>query len=113
MNGGSRVLVTGGLGYIGAALLRQFDNDGTDYISIDKRYPRTAAKTVSIDLCDRAATVALITEYKPDVLVHCGTHSAFAYRDRLIEAFREDAAAIAHVLEAMAPLRDSLLVCLS
>jgi UDP-glucose 4-epimerase len=112
MKVGSRVLVTGGLGYVGGALLRRFEREGIGYLSVDKRYTRSQTNTAAIDLCDRpAATV--IGDYRPDILVHCGTNSALAYRDSFVQAFREDALATANLLEALAGHRDCRLVYFS
>jgi UDP-glucose 4-epimerase len=110
---GKRVLVTGGLGYIGGALLRRFEQDGIDYLSVDKRYPHSDGGAVAIDLCDRAATAELIKSCRPEVVVHCGTNSALAYKDGFLPAFREDAEATVNLIEALAHYRDCRLVYFS
>jgi nucleoside-diphosphate-sugar epimerase len=113
VNSGTKVLVTGGFGYVGGAVVRRLEQDGIDYLSVDRRYPRSKANTVAIDLRDCAATAALIGEYKPDILVHCGTNSAIAYRDSFVQAFRGDAGATSNILEALAGLRGCRLIYFS
>ena len=110
---GTKVLVTGGLGYIGSELVKQLEEAGIDYISVDKKYFSASKKVVFLDLCDREKTGEVIGGFKPDVLIHCGTNSALAYRDHFIESFRDDAAAIANILEALSNLPDSRLLYFS
>ena len=62
---------------------------------------------------NRIAIVTLIRVYKPDTLVHCGTNSALAYRDNLLQAFREDAEGTANILEALTGYRDCRLIYFS
>ena len=110
-----RVLVTGSSGYIGAQLVSQLQQSGTDCISVDKRIPdgKSSAKNIMLDLCDREKALKLISDFRPDCIVHCGTNSALAYKDGLLESFRDDAAALANILEALRKFPDCRLIFFS
>lgn len=109
----TKVLVTGGFGYIGAELVKQLVRQGIDYVSVDKKNPATRKNVISLDLCDRQKTAEVIGKFNPDVLIHCGTNSALAYRDHFLESFREDAIAIANIIEALSKLPGCRLVYFS
>ncbi len=98
-----KILVTGGFGYVGGELVKQLEKHGIDYLSVDKKNA-PGKKTILLDLCDKKATAELIQKFRPDILVHCGTNSALAYRDSFLESFRDDAAAIANILESLSKL---------
>lgn len=100
-NSGTRVLVTGGLGYIGGELARALAGREVDHVSVDAKNPGDGG-AIALDLRDRAGTRAVIEGFEPDVVVHCGTHSALAYRNRLIEVFNDDTAALTSILEPLA-----------
>jgi len=93
--------VTGGSGYIGAELVRQLLRHEIDHISIDSRNS-VGSNSIALDLRDKERTAAAIEEFQPDVLVHCGTHSALAYRDDFLQSFNEDAEALTNILEPLA-----------
>lgn len=109
---GKKVLVTGGSGYVGGELVKELEKHGVDYVSVDKKNP-TGKKSVCLDLCDRKATAEAIERFKPDVLVHCGTNSALAYRDNFAESFRNDAIAMVNILEPLSKLPSCRLVYFS
>lgn len=110
---GMKVLITGGLGYVGSELVKQLESDGIDYVSVDKKNPAAKKGTIFLDLCDRQKTARVIGKFKPDVFVHCGTNSALAYRDHFPESFREDAEAIANIIESLSKLPGCRLVYFS
>ena len=109
---GKRVLVTGGFGYIGSELVRQLARHEIDHLSVDMKNPE-GKNTLSLDLCNKIKTAGVIEKFKPDVFVHCGTHSALAYRDRFLASFNEDAAALTNILEALAKLPSCRLIYFS
>ena len=67
----------------------------------------------SLDLKDAAKTSKVISDFKPDVIIHCATHSALAYRDHLSNSFQEDFSATVNILNALAGMPDCRLIYLS
>jgi nucleoside-diphosphate-sugar epimerase len=110
---GIKVLVTGGFGYIGSELVKQLEKAGIDYVSVDKKNTSATKNDIFLDLCDREKTIEVIGKFTPDVIVHCGTYSALAYRDHFIDSFREDAAVTANILESLSKLPDCRLIYFS
>lgn len=107
---GTRVLVTGSAGYVGSELVKQLGRRGIEHLSVDRD---NRAGTASIDLCDRPQTAKAIGNFRPDMLVHCGTNSALAYRDRFLDSFRDDGLALANILESLSKLPGCRLICFS
>jgi dTDP-glucose 4,6-dehydratase len=82
-----KVLVTGGAGFIGSAVVRALIADGAEVINLDKLtyagnleslaavagHPRY--KFVQMDICDRAGIEALLAAQKPDVIMHLAAES--------------------------------------
>jgi len=95
---GKRVLVTGALGYVGSSLVGILRREGIDVLAVDKR---AGHGSVTLDLCDRKETIGAVGRFRPDFVVHCGTHSALAYKGGFLPSFREDASALANLLEAL------------
>ena len=83
-----RVLVTGGCGFIGSAVVRHLIND-TDHevINVDKMtYAATEGSVgevadneryrhLKIDICDAAAVEAAFIDYQPDAVMHLAAES--------------------------------------
>lgn len=109
---GKRVIVTGGFGYIGSELVKQLEKHSIDCLSVDKKNP-PGRRSIRIDLCDKEAAASAIKKFRPDIFVHCGTNSALAYRDHFLESFRDDAAALANILEALSQFPACRLICFS
>ena len=90
-----RVLVTGGCGFIGSAVVRHLIND-TDHevINVDKMtYAATEGsiaevsdneryRHLKIDICDGAAVEAAFLDHQPDAVMHLAAES---HVDRSIE----------------------------
>lgn len=83
-----KVLVTGGAGFIGSAVIRHFINNTQDsVINVDKlTYAGNLESLVSvekdkryafelIDVCDRAELDRVFEKHKPDVVVHLAAES--------------------------------------
>ena len=83
-----KILVTGGAGFIGSAVIRHIINDTNDYVvNVDKlTYAGNLNSLVEIaessrysfekvDICDRAELDRVFSEHKPDVIMHLAAES--------------------------------------
>ncbi|MGB3927460.1 MAG: GDP-mannose 4,6-dehydratase, partial [Sphingobium sp.] len=83
-----RILVTGGAGFIGSALIRHLIADSThDLLNFDKlTYAATEGSVESVadhprygfvrgDICDRAAVAAALADFRPDIITHLAAES--------------------------------------
>jgi nucleoside-diphosphate-sugar epimerase len=95
---GKKVIVTGGRGYIGGQLIKALEKAQISYLSIDK-LNTPSETTASFNLCDEKEVQKSIAAFQPDLFIHCGTHSAIAYRDNFLNSFTEDSIAISNILK--------------
>jgi dTDP-glucose 4,6-dehydratase len=83
-----RVIVTGGAGFIGSALVRHLVGErGFEVVNVDKlTYAanlaslapitgRTGYRHVKADICDRAAMDTVMREFQPDAVMHLAAES--------------------------------------
>lgn len=89
-----KVIVTGGAGFIGSAVVRALVEDGVEVVNLDKlTYAGNLESLASVvenprysfahlDICDRAGVVALLEAEKPDAIMHLAAES---HVDRSIE----------------------------
>lgn len=109
---GKRVLITGALGYIGSEIFQMVKEHSQECLAIDKLVDDSGA-VLSLDLKDMSQTFKMVNDFKPDVIIHCATHSALAYRDHFLSSFEEDFSATINILNALASRPDCRLVYLS
>ena len=89
-----RLMVTGGAGFIGSAVVRQAIAAGDDVLNVDKlTYAANLDNVASVaqnpryrfaqeDICDFAAMAALMADFKPDTVMHL---AAETHVDRSID----------------------------
>ena len=82
-----KLLVTGGAGFIGSAVVRQAVRDGHEVVNVDKlTYAACLDNVASVsnapgysfvqaDICDRAAMDAALSEHQPDAIMHLAAES--------------------------------------
>jgi dTDP-glucose 4,6-dehydratase len=82
-----KLLVTGGAGFIGSAVVRQAVRDGHEVVNLDKlTYAANLANVASVDnapgyvfeqadICDRAALDRLFKKHQPDIVMHLAAES--------------------------------------
>lgn len=83
-----KILVTGGLGFIGSAVIRRLITDTPhEVLNLDKMTyagdPRTVASVadddryrfVQADICDRAALTSIFADFGPDAVLHLAAES--------------------------------------
>ena len=108
----AKVLITGNLGYIGSVLLNEVKKQNTDHLCIDKE-PQEGPRELCFNLRDAEKTLKAIKQFKPDVLVHAGSHSVSVYKDNFYDTFLEDFWSLANVLKAIEDLPDCRLIYFS
>jgi len=82
-----KLLITGGAGFIGSAVVRQAIRDGHSVINIDKLTYAACLDNVAsvadspnyvfaqVDICDRAALDTVFSDHKPDAVMHLAAES--------------------------------------
>jgi dTDP-glucose 4,6-dehydratase len=116
-----RILVTGGAGFIGSALVRHLVGEGADILNVDKlTYASNLASLASVegspryrllraDICDAEAMLAAFAGFAPEAVVHL---AAETHVDRSITgsaAFIQTNVVGTHVLlEAARDYRDAM-----
>ena len=92
-----KLMVTGGAGFIGSAVVRKAIADGFDVLNVDKlTYAASLDNVASVadspryrfaqkDICDQSAMAALMADFKPDAVMHL---AAETHVDRSIDGPR-------------------------
>ncbi|MGB5869587.1 MAG: dTDP-glucose 4,6-dehydratase [Albidovulum sp.] len=82
-----KLLVTGGAGFIGSAVVRQAVRDGISVVNLDKlTYAGSLTNVAEVsgsplyafeeaDICDRAAIDAILARHQPDAIMHLAAES--------------------------------------
>jgi dTDP-glucose 4,6-dehydratase len=89
-----KILITGGAGFIGSAVVRRAIADGHQVVNLDKlTYSANLENVASVagsadyafeqaDICDEAAVRSIFARHKPDAVMHLAAES---HNDRAIE----------------------------
>jgi dTDP-glucose 4,6-dehydratase len=89
-----KILITGGAGFIGSAVVRRAVADGHQVVNLDKlTYSANLENVASVaanpayafeqaDICDQPAVRAIFAKHKPDTVMHLAAES---HNDRAIE----------------------------
>ena len=89
-----KILITGGAGFIGSAVVRRAVADGHQVVNLDKlTYSANLENVASVansqnyafeqaDICDEAAVRSIFARHKPDAVMHLAAES---HNDRAIE----------------------------
>jgi nucleoside-diphosphate-sugar epimerase len=107
--GRSKILITGNLGYVGSALWEEAKKGAWEVFGIDKE-AQSGPNVASFNLNDAEKTREAIKNFKPDVLIHAGSHSALIYKDNLYDPFLEDFGALKNVIDALKDFPDCRLI---
>ena len=107
-----RILITGGLGYIASEIFKIVKEYSGESLAVDK-LADASGNVLILDLKDAAKTSEVINNFKPDVIIHCATHSALAYKDHLLNSFQEDFSATVNILDALSKMPDCRLMYFS
>ena len=106
------ILLTGSSGYLGTELSEQLRLAGIDFVGVDKESAGGPGER-QLDLGEEGPIRALFGEVSPGTVIHTGTHSAVAYRNDFIGAFKEDLLAVSNILEGLSGNPDSRLIFVS
>lgn len=109
-----KILVTGGAGFIGSAVVRKLVQQQVEVVNFDKLTyagnlesvsmvsKNPAYRFVQADICDRAALDTVLTEFRPDAVMHLAAES---HVDRSIDGpaafIQTNVVGTATVLEAV------------
>lgn len=97
---GARVLVTGGRGFIGAALVRRLQSMGTEVISLGRSVAENQGETAVIcDLVEHSQVQQVLADIKPDIVFHLASHVVGARDPGLVlSTFHNNATATVNLL---------------
>lgn len=108
----TKVVITGSLGYLGSELLKQAKKQNITCLPIDKAY-QNRSEGLGLNLSNYQKTAQAIKNFKPDIFLHAGTHSALAYRDNFLNSFAEDSQALMSILKSLQSRPDCKLIYFS
>lgn len=93
MINGSKIFVTGGSGFIGKHIIRELISQGASVY---------APYSISCNLTRRKETLAFITDYNPDYVIHCaGYNGGIAFnKERPAEVFERNTRIALNILDA-------------
>ncbi len=106
---GSRVIVTGGSGFIGTNLVHLYHNGGAEVINIDRAAPRLPAHQEfwrEIDILEPEPLEKCIRDFEPDLVFHLAARTDLDEKAGMI-GYDANVAGVGNMLKAMEGL-DSL-----
>ncbi|OGQ37542.1 MAG: hypothetical protein A2W61_05640 [Deltaproteobacteria bacterium RIFCSPLOWO2_01_44_7] len=95
-----KVLVTGAYGYIGSWVAKELGENDIESCLIDK-VSLDLPNSHQFDLRDSQKSLDCVEQFKPDLFIHCATHSALAYQQHFADSFREDCEILTSILAAL------------
>ncbi len=105
-------LITGCSGYIGSKIIDYLKLNKYSYLGIDK-HCLDSENRMKFNLIDKDKTFHVLKERRPKTIIHCGTFSAIPYRDDFLFSYKEDAIALANILEYLRQNLDVRLIFFS
>lgn len=116
----TRVLITGGSGFIGTNLVQHFHARGDAVLNIDSSAPRSSAHSAlwqQIDLLDASALNRAVVEFDPHVVLHMAARTDL--RGKAINDYPANTVGVSNLIQALRQLRtlhlavfaSSMLVC--
>jgi threonine 3-dehydrogenase len=99
----SRILVTGGAGFLGRALVRALAGRGDEVLSFDLspvETPQGKVETVRGDLSAWSDVLSAVASFRPERVFHCGALLSAVAEADVLRAVRTNADGTFHVLEA-------------
>lgn len=116
----TRILVTGGSGFIGTNLIERYRTRGDQVTNVDiapPRHPEHAALWKRVDLLDRAALARVVAEIDPEIVFHMAARTDLLGRG--LHDYPANTEGVANLIEALRGAKElrfsvfasSMLVC--
>lgn len=97
----TRILVTGGSGFIGSHLLESLSSKHSQVLNVDFRIPQfqpAGTKSALLDIKDHDSTSSLFVEFNPDYIIHLAARTDLD--GRTLEDYADNVLGTANVLKA-------------
>ena len=107
----SRVLITGGSGFIGTNLVERFLSRGDEVVNLDvaaPRHPGHAAHWRRVDILDAAALQSTVASFAPEVVLHMAARTDLGGAS--VADYLVNTVGVSNVITALKPLRSLSLV---
>lgn len=103
MKAGSRILITGGSGFVGTNLVGYFQDEGHEVLNFDILSPRNSRHVPvwrSVDIRDRENLISQVAEFKPEYVLHCAARTDLNERCNL-DGYNVNFDGVCHLIEAI------------